>query len=186
MVALDFRRAPLRQEEELAARSLAPFWARPGWSVGSRVQWACDRCLKAGRAVEADASKQLYCDFPPYLAYFDVRLRCHDCETTFVFDASEQKYWYETRGFWVQSRPKHCRSCRKARRHRRDINSRLQLAIEGLDANDPESLAGVASLLLEAGSEEKAVIYLRRAKNKARTETQRAAFIQRLEKLGAQ
>ena len=63
------------------------------------------------------------------------------------------------------------------------MSTRLQRAMERVDSNDPEGLAFVASLLLESGSEQKALTYLRRAKNKARTSEQREAFVKRLEEL---
>jgi hypothetical protein len=42
-----------------------------------------------------------------------------DCGQRFVFAAAEQRFWYETLQFWVQSRPKRCIPCRRARRARR-------------------------------------------------------------------
>lgn len=165
----------------------------PGWSVEAaqtgELQWACIPCFEAGRALEGQPALQTWCDFEPYFSFVDVDLRCEDCGQLFVFAATEQRHWYETLKFWVQSRPKQCPECRKTRRQRRragaQISTRLQTAIEQLDSNDPESLTNVASLFLEAGSEQKAAMYLRRAKNKARTDEQRMAIIQRLERLGA-
>src|SRR6266498_3651880 len=40
------------------------------------LQWACNECLSQGRAIEAHPCVQLFCDYNPYLAYFDVALRC--------------------------------------------------------------------------------------------------------------
>jgi hypothetical protein len=69
--------------------------------------------------MEANPVVQKFCDHPPYLAYFDVPLRCEDCGSTFVFEAKEQQFWYEELKFWVQSRPKQCAACRKLRRERK-------------------------------------------------------------------
>ena len=62
---------------------------------------------------------QKFCNHPPYMAYFDVPLRCEDCDSQFVFEATEQKFWYEELKFWVQSRLKQCVACRQLRRERK-------------------------------------------------------------------
>lgn len=79
------------------------------------LDWACDACLDNGRAILADAKKQKYCDYWPYYAYRDEPNICAACGTNFVFEATEQKYWYETLQFWVQSYPKYCKGCYKQR-----------------------------------------------------------------------
>jgi hypothetical protein len=112
----------LEQEDELRKQNADP-WHRPeGWSIeaaqAGRLQWACNRCLKGGQAVRGNPEKQTFCDYEPYLAYFDVELRCKDCEQQFLFSAREQQFWYEQVKFWVQSRPKQCVPCRRARRQR--------------------------------------------------------------------
>jgi hypothetical protein len=112
----------LEQENELRQQNADP-WGRPeGWSVeaaeSGRLQWACDRCLKGGQAIRGCPAVQTFCDYEPYFAYFDVELRCEDCEQQFVFSAREQQFWYEQLKFWVQSRPKQCVSCRRIRRQR--------------------------------------------------------------------
>ncbi len=94
----------------------------PGWSVdqarAGKLQWACVRCFEAGRALEGHPALQTWCDNLPYFAFIDVQLRCKDCGSQFVFGAKEQQFWYETLKFWVQSRPKQCIQCRRARRTR--------------------------------------------------------------------
>ena len=177
------KQAPLRQEAELARLGLAPWWATPTWSLDDRVQWACNSCLQNSRAIAANPAKQLFCNWPPYLAYFDVTLQCVECHASFTFADHEQRYWYEQLGFWVQSRPKRCVTCRRAQRQRRETAAVLQKAVEQLDPNDAKQLAKLANLFLAAGAKTKAVSYLRRAKNKARTDTLRAELIQTLEQL---
>ena len=80
--------------------------------------WACDKCIKEGKALLGNPSSQKYCDCWPYYAYFDETKTCLDCKCTYVFEASEQKYWYENLKFWVQSRPKYCKECTKVRKGR--------------------------------------------------------------------
>ena len=108
-------------EHKLVEANLSPWWSsKAGWSVEEAskgtLQWACRYCLKSGRAIEGNPVVQKFCDYPPYLAYFDVPLRCEDCGSKFVFEAKEQQFWYEELKFWVQSRPKQCAACRKLRR----------------------------------------------------------------------
>ena len=111
-------------EDRLLEANLRPWWnPKEGWSIEEaakgQLQWACRRCVKSGRAIVANPVAQKFCDYPPYLAYFDVPLRCEDCGSKFVFEASEQRFWYEELKFWVQSRPKQCAACRKIRRDRK-------------------------------------------------------------------
>lgn len=178
---------PLSQEAELQALNRTPWWAKPFWTVlcdrRHKVQWACSECLQAGRALRGDASKQLYCDRPPYLAYFDITLECQDCGRLFCFAKEEQQHWYETLGFWVMSRPKECLPCRRKRRERGRANLALQRALEDLDETDPMQLANVSKLCLAIGARRKAMQYLRRAKNLASTAAMRAEMLRSLEDL---
>jgi hypothetical protein len=179
---------PLSIERELERRHLSPWWAERGWSVGSggqRVQWACRHCLDSGRAILADPAKQLYCDWPPYLAYFDTTHECADCHDDFVFSKEEQRFWYEELGFWVQSRPKQCSNCRRKRRMHSRANAQLQNA-RGTRQQRSRRLSEVAQLYLEVGSRRKAVEFLRRATNRAQNDQQRDAFRVALVKMESQ
>ena len=49
-------------------------------------------------------------------AYFDDRRTCEQCGRKFLFFAEEQKHWYETLGFPIDTRCKRCPPCRKAHR----------------------------------------------------------------------
>lgn len=112
----------MEQEDELRQQNADPWRLREGWSLeaaaSGRLQWACHRCLKDGQAIRGCPAVQTFSDYEPYFAYFDVELRCEDCEQKFVFTGREQQFWYEQLKFWVQSRPKQCVSCRRARRQR--------------------------------------------------------------------
>jgi Probable zinc-ribbon domain len=91
----------------------------PGWSVAvaarGELYWACSRCIEGGAALVGQPWRQRWRDFEPYLAYYDHRLHCEDCDTDFIFAAAEQ-HWYETLRFWVQAYPKQCLDCRRKRR----------------------------------------------------------------------
>lgn len=112
----------LEIEQRLREKEKWPWWGSSGWSVREAkkgtLQWACGFCLKEGRAIASNPEAQTFCDYPPYLAYYDVTLRCGDCSAQFIFSAKEQQYWYEQLRFWVQSRPKQCAACRHTRRER--------------------------------------------------------------------
>lgn len=82
----------------------------------TRIHWACDACVAAGRALMADQTKQQYCDCWPYYAYTDDTIRCKDCGCEFVHSKEEQKHWYEALRFWVQSRPIYCKACKQQRK----------------------------------------------------------------------
>jgi Probable zinc-ribbon domain len=85
----------------------APAWANleAGWSVNAArhgwLSWACDSCLKAGRALEAKPWLQTYGYNSPKFAYVDEVKKCSDCGNEFVFAATEQAFWYETLEFLI-------------------------------------------------------------------------------------
>jgi hypothetical protein len=127
----------LRAEAEWLATGAFDVRRQPGWSVEAardgELQWACSHCLRAGRALEGHPALQTWCDYNPYFAFMDAELRCEDCGRSFVFAATEQRYWYETLEFWVQSRPKQCIECRRARRARRREAREGQARRQGTD-----------------------------------------------------
>jgi hypothetical protein len=85
------------------------------------LYWACNLCIREQRAILANPSKQKWCDVPPYFAYFDEERNCADCSEPFLFSKEEQKHWYETLKFWVQSRPIRCKTCTKRRKQRESV-----------------------------------------------------------------
>ena len=149
-----------------------PWYARTeDWAVQmaqeSKIQWACNECLSNGLAHLADISKQTFCDDPPYLAFYDATHRCEDCGKEFIFGASEQRYWYEELRFWVQSRPKQCKECRKKRRVQIGANLAYQRALKDLDETSPLSMLEVVSAAISAGYAEKAKMRFKQARNLA-------------------
>lgn len=132
------------------------------------MRWACNYCLKTGKAIAARPEQQTYCDYPPYLAYFDWTCRCLDCQNDFVFSAREQQYWYEERKFWVQSRPIRCLACRRKARERRRVPQLLQQALTEFDLHDPRQLLQIVLFYLMLESPRKASEFLGRARRWAR------------------
>lgn len=185
------RDATALAKDELAVHVLMPSWMPVGWAVqaakGRTLSWACGTCLArcTRHATRANPKLQTFCDHPPYLAYFDRDARCSDCGATFTFTAREQRYWYEQLKFWVQSHPKQCPSCRRARRNRSRANAQLAEIMAKLDERCPKALAAAAGALLATGSRRKAAELLRRAKNLTRDEAERAELLRRVEALEA-
>ena len=148
-----------------------PASTHPGWTVRAardeRLQWACQRCLQSGRALSASPRLQTFLDYPPYLAYYDLEHRCSDCSNSFIFGRFEQRYWYETLKFWVQSVPKQCPACRRRRRRKIATSKRLQGLLASSDQDNPHHLVAIATAYFDNGSVAKAGRYLRRARNLA-------------------
>jgi hypothetical protein len=60
----------------------------------------------------ADSSKQNYSLYPRKY-YVDILRTCLTCRRPFIFFAREQRYWYETLGFYVDANCVHCPVCRR-------------------------------------------------------------------------
>jgi putative zinc ribbon protein len=66
-------------------------------------------------AIRADITAQDFSVAPRHW-YIDARFRCADCGSKFVWSASEQKVWFETYRFYVDSQATRCCVCRANRR----------------------------------------------------------------------
>jgi hypothetical protein len=91
--------------------------------IDNNFEWACDNCLKDKKAILANPLSQNSAWYP-YLAYFDSKLICRNCNTDFTFFKEEKKRWYETLKFWIDSVPVNCLPCRKQiRSHKIENNT---------------------------------------------------------------
>ena len=165
-------------------RRAAP--AKPGadWAVDCSARWlVCPQCFSEGRALRGDASKQNYEGIGgPITAFWDQTRQCRTCSKFYTFGAAEQKFWYESLVFFVESAPLECPECRKETRARKLAQKTLQELLPlpaGADWRQCEKVARAAARI--GGS--KALEYLRRAKNlcdrpqeKARLEAEIATF----------
>ena len=66
-------------------------------------------------AVRADISAQDFTVAPRHW-YVDAWFRCADCGSEFIWSANEQRTWFETYRFYVDSQATRCRDCRTKRR----------------------------------------------------------------------
>ena len=133
-----------------------------------RGRWACESCLTSGRALRPNLSKQACGMASPIRAYYSWSRTCRDCEVVFDFSATEQRYWYETLGFVVDSAPVRCPACRRRQRRRKSAQRELHEATAQLDTGDLASVQRIAALHEEAGHVRKAAEWHRRAHNLAR------------------
>lgn len=133
--------------------------------------WACKPCLKAGAAIQGDLKKQSYGMGGPLLAYVSLTEVCDSCGTDFPFSAEEQKYWYETLGFHIDSYPKNCPTCRKVHREKIVAEERLGELLNQEGKLSLEQLKEVQKIYEDLGREEKAELFARRVANKERKES---------------
>ena len=105
------------------------------------------RHLDYKTAERADISKQ-HCTVCPRHWYIDATFVCCDCDQEYIFTAGEQRFWYEDRGFFIDSLPKCCIRCRKAERTRLELHRRYDALIAGaLSKSTSETKKEVVELI---------------------------------------
>ena len=81
-------------------------------------------------AVRGDPSRQSY--YPafhmPKYFYLDEERECVECGVQFLFEAKEQRFWYEQLQFNLNSVAIRCRACRARRRHAVEFGRQVGLA----------------------------------------------------------
>jgi len=134
----------------------------PTWQPGS---------IPAG-ALRGDIARQVMGAFStPRYWYEDRERRCVQCGQRFVFSAAEQKYWYETLGFYEESVAIRCAPCRKQRRTAHALREGLATALRASEASpkQPEvwlDVAAATAALFEttgAGDLDRGIAAARRA-----------------------
>lgn len=86
--------------------------------------------LQFESAERADTAKQDFSVCPRHW-YIDATFQCEACSTEFVFSAQEQRFWYEDRGFYVDSIPRKCPACRKQARRVKLLKQQYESQISG-------------------------------------------------------
>ncbi len=107
------------------------------------------RSMDYKTAQKADISKQNYTVCPRHW-YVDATFACRDCNQEFVFTASEQRFWFEEKNFYVDSCPKTCGTCRRAERKRVELRRRYDAIIsEALENSALEKKQEAVALICE-------------------------------------
>ena len=130
----------------------------------SSYQWACDQGLNNNVAFIGNPKNQLYLDHGAYLAYFDLEKKCSTCLKPYVFSKKEQLYWYESLGFWAQSKPNHCQPCRKSLRKEKNINNELTTLLKDKNSLDITQCNRLAEIYMDMNKPEKMKFYISLAK----------------------
>ena len=83
--------------------------------------------------------------------YIDTRFRCAACNIEFLWSAQEQRTWFETYRFYVDSRPTLCRDCREKRRGalqlRKEYDALVSAARSGRDADQKRRIVQIVDEL---------------------------------------
>lgn len=123
------------------------------WENGVYLGWHCPIGERiANTAILADTSKQVSRPIP-VTHYYDVKRKCRDCNRLFIFFAEEQKFWYETLGFPLESDCVRCIDCRKTAQDHAELRERYEILIHKPDRSEKETLelANCALTLIECG-----------------------------------
>jgi hypothetical protein len=132
--------------------------------AGRFNEWACMDCERRKKALFPDYSKQNYGIGGPVMFYIPKDMNCDTCKKEFVFEAADQKFWYEDLGFNYSSYPKNCLSCRKDTRTQKMLHKQLADLLHA-DLKTPEQMEEIAEVYAKLSLNEKAENYLARARN---------------------
>ena len=87
--------------------------------------------LEYKSALRGNPQKQNYSVCPRYW-YIDADFECARCHREFTWTAREQKTWFESYHFWIDSQPRLCKSCMAGRKRleslRREYDSMVEEA----------------------------------------------------------
>ena len=113
-------------------------------------------------AIRADVTKQAYGCSPRGL-YVDIARPCRTCGRWFIFYALEQKYWFETLGFFVDADCVNCQDCRHDEHTFKDDTDRYGalLAKDGKSDAEWSELSDLGDLLFARGYIKKAETLLK-------------------------
>ena len=97
---------------------------------------------------------------------------CMQCGRDFVFKGTEQKFWYETLGFYGTSVPIRCAECRRKKRNAETLTAQIALAKAAVrkSPSDPAELLNLVESIVRShqqtghGKIEEAITAARRAR----------------------
>jgi hypothetical protein len=100
-------------------------------------------------AVRASVEKQNYSVCPRHW-YMDADFKCERCGLVFTWTAEEQKAWFEDYFFWVDSRPRHCRTCRRELRRLVELRKEYDATVAAArDHGTPDQKSRIVSIVSE-------------------------------------
>ena len=105
--------------------------------------WDPTHPLPAG-VLHADIRKQTYGLGGPRHFYEDQERRCLQCDLPFVFTAKEQRYWYESLGFYLDAQAVRCLACRRRKRNALALERQVAAARAELRESSKDPLAHLA------------------------------------------
>ncbi len=144
--------------------------------------WACDNCVKAGRAELANFETIFLLNLQsagghrPYF-YFDQTMICHTCLKEFLVTKSWQRWAHQQYIISSDAKRHNCPDCQKSKIRQHWLEHILIPANPTFD-----NLYQASQILLEF-SDPRALIFLRRAKNKAKNLEQKARLEAQILKL---
>jgi len=113
--------------------------------------------------------------------YVDILKQCRDCHCEFIFFATEQQYWYETLGFFIDADCVRCPNCRTSDQTLRRRFKSYSKTVRRKKLNDHEFVALLedALFLYEAGMI-KSDQQVRRLRNQAKKRMPEAEIVMKL------
>lgn len=105
--------------------------------------------------LRGDPTKQRYGLGGPDLVFGPLEKTCRDCKADFVFTAAEQKHWYETLRFPLDSTAVRCKPCRRTLQRLEAARTEYAAALHAATATPTKTtcraVAVAAIALLDAG-----------------------------------
>ena len=111
--------------------------------------FSCALAIHYETAIRANTHKQNYC-VQGRMWYMDADFKCERCGEEFTWTAEEQKAWFEDYFFWVDSQPRHCKTCRgelrRLLRLRKEYDAKVAAA---RDHGTPELKSRIVEIVSE-------------------------------------
>jgi hypothetical protein len=127
--------------------------------IDSSFEWACDACLRNGKAITASPALQKT-GGDPNIAYYDASLICRNCGKDFRFTKEEKKLWYEKFKFWTECTAVNCLQCRRQIREFKSDNKILSdILRKDHNGITKEELQTAADIYRKWGKPDKAKLY---------------------------
>ncbi|MEO6035527.1 MAG: zinc-ribbon domain-containing protein [Verrucomicrobiota bacterium] len=137
---------------ELQKRAVQVFGKKLGYMTPLEQLTPKEPARISNTAIRAEPGLQNHPTLP-VTHYFDVERVCRDCKRPFIFFAEEQKYWYETLKFPLDSDCVRCPNCRKTERFLARTRATYERLAGTKNRNwkDDLKMAGSALTLVENG-----------------------------------